>query len=344
MNFKNTFLRLLARAAAPSKKKLEKPKRILAVATTALGDTLWVTPALESLRLSFPNAHLAVLTSSIGLQILDNNPWTDAIYKLEKPLDLWRKLRGQFDTILIFHASQRFILPLCAAIGANRIVATAGINKGLDDLLTDPVIPTFQHEIDRRLTLVEKIGGKAHSRTLSFFLKPDEKRTLVGRWIAIHPGAKDAYKLWPIEHFAAVGRALKKELGCNVLITGGPTERPLMQDLAKQIPGSHLADSSLSLRAFAGLLSGVDLLICNDSGPFHLACAIKTPALAIYAPTDPLLCGPHHSSTGTVLSKPRTCQPCLRRQCRTPFCLLQIGPEEVIQKALEKLRESSLAK
>jgi ADP-heptose:LPS heptosyltransferase len=294
-------------------------------------------PTLESLRASFPNAYIAVLTSPIGLQILENNPWTDVVYRFEKPVTLWKKLRGQFDTILILHASQRIVLPLCSALGASRIVGTAGINKGLDDLLTDALPNLPQHEIDRRLALVERIGGKAHSRELSFFLKPEEKRAFVGRWIALHPGAKDSYKLWPLEHFATVGRALIKELGCNLLITGGPAERPLMEELSKRIPGSDLSDSTLSLRAFAGVLSGIDLLICNDSGPFHLACALKTPAIAIYSPTDPLFCGPHHSTTGLALSKPRTCQPCMRRQCRAPFCLLQIGPEEVIEKALQTL-------
>ncbi|MBS0626070.1 MAG: glycosyltransferase family 9 protein [Verrucomicrobia bacterium] len=327
MSYKNTFLRLLSRIAAPSR---TQQNRILAVATTALGDTLWAMPAIESLRKSFPNSHIALLTSPIGLQIFKHNPWTDEIHLLDSPLALWKKLRGRFDTILILHASQRFILPLCASLGATRIVGTAGINKDLDDLLTDPLPNLPQHEIDRRLAMVEAIGGRAHSKTLSFFLQPEEKKPLSGRWIAIHPGAKDSYKLWPLSHFAAVGRALKNY---NILITGGPSERPLMEELSRLIPNSHLADSSLSLRSFAGLLSSVDLLICNDSGPFHLATALKTPALAIYSPTDPALCGPHHSTTSHVLSKPRTCTPCIRRRCRTPFCLLQIGPDEVIAKS-----------
>lgn len=339
MPFKNTCLRFLVRAAS---QRSERPlatslstRRILAVSTTALGDTLWTMPALEALRKAFPDAYLAALTSSIGLEVLDNNPWTDAIYPLHHPFHLWRSLRGQFDTILLFHTSQRFVLPLCASLGASRVIGTAGLNKGLDDLLTHPTIPKHQHEIDRRLDLIRQLAPVTDPVALSFFLKPEEKKTLQGRWVALHPGAKDPYKFWPLKHFAAVGRALQKAWGCHILITGGPQELSLMQELAKQIPNAHLADHTLSLRQFAATIDAIDLLITNDSGPFHLASALKTPAIAIYSPTDPDLCGPYNCPTSIVCSEPKSCMPCLRRACRQPFCLLQIGPDEVIEKALK---------
>lgn len=332
MSFKNYLLRSLVKIASPRPAK--RPDRILVASTTALGDTLWAMPALESLKKSFPQTPLSVLTSPIGLQILDQNPWTDEIHELKNPLSLYKNLRGQYDTILIFHSSQRLVLPLCASLGPTRIAATKGLNKGLDDLLTDPVPPIQEHEIRRRLRLVETIGGQIHSETLSFFLRPEEIQTFSGCWVAIHPGAKDPYKLWPLDHFATVGRELK-ERGAEILITGNQSERPLMEKLSTQIPGAHLINPSLSLRAFAGHLSGMSLLICNDSGPFHLASALKIPAIGIYSPTLPHLCGPHHSKTALALSKPPTCTPCLRRNCREPFCLQQIGPEQVIQKALE---------
>lgn len=338
MPFKNTCLRFLVRALSQQvEKRLAtslSTRRILAVSTTALGDTLWTMPAIQALRKAFPDAYLAALTSPIGLEVLDNNPWTDAIYPLRHPLHLWRTLRGQFDTILLFHTSQRFVLPLCASLGASRIIGTAGFSKGLDDLLTHPTIPQHQHEIDRRLDLIRQIAPIEHPAHLSFFLRPEEKKSLDGLWIAIHPGAKDPYKFWPLEHFAAVGNALKKNLNAEILITGSPQELSLMQKLSKLIPNSHINDHTLSLREFAATLDAVDLLISNDSGPFHLASALQTPAIAVYSPTDPALCGPYNCPTSLVCTQPRSCTPCLRRGCKEPFCLLQIGPDEVVQKAM----------
>ena len=339
-NLKNFFLRALVKLRPKGVHRSPLPTRILVVSTTALGDTLWAMPGIESLRLSFPEAYIAVLTSPIGMGVLQENPWTNRLFPLAHPLSLWNTLRKErFDTILIFHASQRFIAPLCALLSPQRLIGTKGLNKGLDDLFTQMLPLSSQHEIERRLQLVKGIGGTAHSHTLSFFLTPEEKGIKKkGRLqIALHPGAKDPYKLWPLGHFAATGRKLQEALDCDILITGHGAERPLMEKLAQLIPGSTLCDPNLSLRSFASLLDGMDLLICNDSGPFHLACALNRPAIAVYSPTDPKLCGPHHSQSGIAIYKPRTCHPCLRRECQKPFCLLQIGPDEVVQKAVKTL-------
>src|ERR1700722_8177059 len=95
------------------REKSSHSNRILVVATTALGDTLWATPAIESLRKTFPNAYIAVLTSPIGEQVLRHNPWTDKIHVLKEPLLLQflklRKELGQFSDIALLHASQRLM-------------------------------------------------------------------------------------------------------------------------------------------------------------------------------------------------------------------------------------------
>ncbi len=341
MPLKNAIARAAVSLIRPKPSpRLQPPERILAVATTALGDTLWATPALESLKKSFPDSHLSVLASPIGMQILKHNPYVDTLHLLEEPMlprffNLRKMLLAErFDTILLFHASQRLALPLCASLGASRILGTQGINKGLDSLLTDPQPNNRQHEILRRLKLVEQIGGKIHSETLSLYLQPEEALPpREGRWAAIHPGSKDRFKRWPEEHFAAVGRALQEKFGCRILITGTKDEISLMQKTASLIPGAETARPDLPFRSFAALLNQMDILICNDTGPFHVACALNKPAIGIYAATDPFLCGPYKAKQAIAISKTASCTPCLKRKCREPFCLLQIGPEEVIAAA-----------
>jgi len=331
MHYKNFLLKIVSKLFSAEKHPRADARRILVVSTTALGDTLWATPAIESLRKSFPDAYLAVLTSPIGFEVLRTNPWIDRLHLLRHPLRLRKTLvQEQFDTVLLFHASQRLVLPLCASIGASQIVGTTGINKGLDDLLTDPEPPRYEHEIVRRLRMVGKIGGQIFTERLSFF--PDNGTTTLppGRWVALHPGSKDSFKRWPMEYFAEVGRGLKD---ARILITGNASERPLMEQLAAKIPGSQLADPHLSLHAFAGILNQVDLLISNDTGPVHLACALNRPVIALYASTDPVLCGPHKAPRATALFKPQACTPCLKRKCQKPFCFLQISPQEVLQAA-----------
>ena len=335
MNWKNRLLTLACRLIPIKKHPRTATRRILVVTTTALGDTLWATPTIESLRLSFPNAYLAVLTSPIGNEVLRTHPSIDKTHLLQTP-NLWKTLyKERFDTILILHASQRIVFPLCRLLGATQIVGTFGINKGLDHLLTDPLPPNHEHEIIRRLKMVEKVGGKIYTETLSFFPDPkaDTPTLSCGKWVAVHPGSKDGFKRWPAKNFATVGSLLQK-LGYQILVTGTKDEQKLMEEVASQIVGSKVGDPDLSLHSFAHLLTQVDLLISNDTGPVHLACALNRPVIAIYASTDPKLCGPHKAKNAIAVSRKPTCTPCLKRKCKSPFCLLQIGPSEIADLAL----------
>jgi len=110
-----------------------------------------------------------------------------------------------------------------------------------------------------------------------------------------------------------------------------------MEHVAAHIPEAELSDSKLPLRAFATLLTQVKLLISNDTGPVHIACGLNIPVIGLYSATDPSLCGPHHASRASAVSKPASCHPCLKKSCRLPFCMLQIGPEEVVKTAIQIL-------
>ncbi len=223
-------------------------------------------------------------------------------------------------------------------LGAQRIIGTSGINKGLDALLTDSVLLAGDHEIVRRLKLMEKLGAKNHTEQLSFFLQPEEKIS----WpkhslrVAIHPGSKDGFKRWPTEHFIQVGQALRKH-GAEICITGTTQEIPLLEQIRDAIPGAVICNPTWNLRQFAAHLEHCDLLISNDTGPVHLACALNVPVIALYSPTNLALCGPHLAKRALPIAKPPTCEPCLKRKCLRPFCLLQISPEEVVTMATKML-------
>jgi ADP-heptose:LPS heptosyltransferase len=194
------------------------------------------------------------------------------------------------------------------------------------------------HEIIRRLQLIEKMGAMPHTERLSFFLQPEERvdRSKKKTRVALHPGSKDHFKRWPAEHFIEVGKKLV-EHGLEVIITGSQQETALTQKIANCIPGATQLNPTLTLRQFAAELEHFDLLISNDTGPVHLASALNVPVIALYGPTNPTLCGPHKAKQAITLANPISCQPCLKRKCHRPFCLLQIGPEEVIDQALKLL-------
>lgn len=335
------------------RKKRAKPPswdnaKVLVISTTALGDTLWGTAAIKSFKQNYPNSKIFALSSPVGCKVLENQPEIEEIYLFPKsPFfsipSLLRKLRKlKFDAVLVFHASDRLAIFLGASLGASEVVGTKELNKGLDSLFTH-VIPWNKttHEIERRLDMVSHLGAKKQY-ALSYQTTKEEEdfaeEFLQGKkMVALHPGAKDFYKCWPKEKFVELGKLLQKE-DISLLITGVKEEHDLISSIAAELPGSKYLPA-ISLRQFAAILKKMALVITNDTGPLHLAIAVQTPVLSLFAPTNPKICGPYHAKNAHVIQKPTTCKPCIRRSCRLPFCMLQISPNEVFRYALKILSD-----
>ncbi len=352
--FKNGLIRLLLFFLKKGENPYfrDRPKILLAT-TTALGDTLWSTPGIVALRKSFPLASIGVLTSSIGMELLKNNPDIDDLYLLKEPtlfhfFSLRKKLLNKrYNIALLFHASQRLTLPLIASIGASEIISTDGKNKGLETLCTKTT-PDADHEITRREQILEAIQCDMSDKSLRYFPTSDEiiqaenlfEEMHIDKempFVIIHPGAKDSYKCWPTKNYIVLGNRFKKEKPVQILIGWGPGEKELAVEIASQIEDALILPEPLSLRVYAALIKLSDLLITNDTGPMHLACALKKPVIAIFAPTKPKNCGPLNVPTAITLARPRTCTPCLRRSCYEPFCLRQISVDEILSAAAKIL-------
>jgi ADP-heptose:LPS heptosyltransferase len=351
LNFKNKLIHTLVSALRPKSLNLGNEKRFLILSTTGLGDTLWGTPAIRALRETFPTSSICVVTSPTGKALLQNNRQIDEIIVAKNPLlpslfSLYRKLRRKKIThVLSFHTSQRAMLPLSAILGAQEIIGTYGINKELDFLLTTALDNQAVHEIKRRLDIVEQVGAVAFGPAMELFLSPEDEKIadhfleelripsylpLIG----IHPGAKDGFKRWPPSHFIELGKRLTQNLGCGIIITGNPSEKKLAHAIASEIPGASVA-THLPLLSTAALIKRLNLMISNDTGPMHLAFAQKIPAIGLFTPTNPKLCGPYAVDSAITIAKRPTCLPCLRKKCQEPFCLYQIGVQEVYDEALK---------
>ncbi len=338
---KNVIIKLFL-ALVPKRRyqRGDKP-RILVVSTTGVGDSLWGSPAIRALRKKHPKGYIALLTSPIGKQLFQNNPHLDEIFTIKNPallssIKLLGTLRKKtFDTTFIFHLSQRPILPLVSLAGPSKIVGTEGINKGLDHLLTNPIKKSPIHEIQRRLNIA---GCESSSPEMELFLTETENEIALKHLpnthpiIGMHPGSKDKYKQWSPKHFVELGRRLAKEKGATLMITGDKGEALLAEQIASSIPSAISVAGKLSVRITAALIKKFDLYITNDTGPMHIAFALGTPTLALFASTDPKLCGPYQISHGIIFQKPRSCTPCIQKKCRLPFCMEQISPDEVYER------------
>lgn len=346
MSWKNTPLIGISKLFSLSKNEVKDPKRprILIVSTTGLGDSLWGTPAVRALKKRFPKSYLTLLTSPIGSALYQNNPYLDDIFTLDNPALLsCKKLLGplkkkKFEIALIFHLSQRPVLPFVNLCKPSQIIGTAGINKGLDELLTLPLKPSRQHEIVRRLKIAEAIGAPPQGSEMEVFLTSEEQKTVedflknASFPVGIHPGAKDRFKQWSPTHFANLGKRLQKEYGAQVFVTGSADEIPLARQVTEQIPGAVSVAGQFSVRHTAALIEQFKVFLANDTGPMHLAYAVKTPTFSLFAPTDATLCGPYQIDHAAFIQKNPTCSPCVGKKCQVPFCLEQIAELEAWDK------------
>ncbi|HMK44531.1 MAG TPA: glycosyltransferase family 9 protein [Dissulfurispiraceae bacterium] len=335
-------------ASAPWNKR-----RFLVVSTTGIGDTLWGTPAIAALRTTFPDCYIGVLTNRAGMEVLTHNPSIDDLFLFSKGSRgilsfsiLIRRLRAEkFDTAIVFHASDRIVLPLCVLAGASNVIGFVNRHKGLDKLLTIPVAPLPGiHAVEARFALMRSLGVQQGDEKLILNLTEEERiaarRKLVSCGIdanaiiiGMHPGAQDVFKRWPLNYFQEVGNALRQHIPCRIIITGGESESSLARSLASKIDDALSFAGQLSLRETAALISKMSLLISNDTGPMHIASAVGTPLVALFCATESTICGPYKTDNALVIQKQKTCSPCVGKKCKMPSCLEQITPKEVIEAA-----------
>ncbi|RJR45778.1 MAG: glycosyltransferase family 9 protein [Deltaproteobacteria bacterium] len=164
--------------------------------------------------------------------------------------------------------------------------------------------------------------------------------------VGLVPGASQPQRCWPAENFAEVGRKLLNSRPCHFFILGSRSERPLGEKLAGLMPPgtTTLCAGGTSIAGLTALISRLGLLITNDTGPMHLAAAVKTPVLAFF------LAGARVRDTGPVgeghlALEPRLdCHPChYPDSCSLCKCHAAISPEAVAAWALNLLEKRPLA-
>jgi ADP-heptose:LPS heptosyltransferase len=214
--------------------------------------------------------------------------------------------------------------------------------------------PARLPELLRCLRLVERLGCPARGAYLEWPIAAVERAEaaallapLASRprpWVGLHPGARAPARRWPAARFAAVGDALARRLGASLVVTGGPDEVAVVEEVAARLatPALPLA-GGLSLGALAAVIATLDLFVSNDTGPAHLAQAVGTPCVIVFGPADPRRWAPL-DRRHRVVRQPVSCSPCGHWQCPTDHrCLRRIAPARVVAAARAVLAEEGRA-
>jgi len=191
------------------------------------------------------------------------------------------------------------------------------------------------HEVERALDLVRAAG---------FDLPPGDPGDLrvegaapspvEAPYVVVHPGASVPARAWAPERHAALVEALVAT-GRRVVVTGGPSERAL----TSQIAGEALdLGGETDFAGLAGVLAGADAVVVGNTGPAHLAAAVGTPVVSLFAPTVPAVRWRPWRVPHELLGVDVPCAGCRARRCPVPGhpCLGGVGVEDVLA-AVERL-------
>jgi ADP-heptose:LPS heptosyltransferase len=256
-----------------------------------------------------------------------------------------RKLRKErYDCVIAFRADPREAL-LALSTGAPVRLGYGARGGGFCFTHLLPFDPT-RHEIERNLSLLKTLGVESDGEKMDIYPSAEEEgkaeALLMGfsgekgrRWAGMHPGAASLLKRWPAASFARLGDLLSAQ-GFRVLLLGGPSEGELLQRISLQMKSPAPRRAPLSLGVLAALIRRLDLLVCNDTAPSHIAQAVGTRSVVIYGPTHDRVTGPLDRERHAAARKPFPCAPCwlpgTKFRCSYDLrCLKELEPEKVME-------------
>jgi ADP-heptose:LPS heptosyltransferase len=343
-------------------------KHVLCIRLDNMGDVVMCTPAMRALRAAGAR-QLTLLTSEAGGRVAPYIPEVDATLTYDPAWvknasegnqadrDIVERLRTlKPDAAVIFTTYSQSPLPaalMCHLAGVPRVLAHCRENPYR--IISDWVKETepaggIRHEVQRQLDLVAHVGARCDDTRMSFHVDRADRESLyrklvargiheTGGWICVHAGATAPSRRYPADMMMQALIGLRGE-GRRVLLLGGHEDPLLMQAVEAgrpMLPGFTDLSGELTLGELGAVMEAAAVMICNNSGPAHLAAALGVPVVDLYALTNP-----QHTPWQTparVLNHDVPCKYCYRSVCEQGHhaCLTGVAPQRVTAAARELL-------
>ncbi len=332
--------------------------RILVRMPNWLGDAVMATPALNNLLGHFPQAQFVLVGSPPVAELFSIDPRFHAVvadasrsHRI-RLAGLWKQARqlraehGPFAAAWTFQnsASSRVLL---YALRAPRRIAR---KRGLADLLLTHPVPCDPrcHHAEIYNTVVNGSLGTAYPTGATSLWVPQPQRYPQAT-AGIHAGAAyGSAKRWEPRKFAETALALSGRY--QIVLLAGPKECELADEIEGRLRAAGVRHCTnlagrTSLPELVSRIAGLDLLICNDSGPMHVAGACGVPTVAIFGSTDPACTRPWRHAHFRCVRRELPCSPCLARVCPLAHhaCMRDIQPPEVVAAAWSLVASAGVA-
>jgi ADP-heptose:LPS heptosyltransferase len=369
--------RLFARGASHEPRL--PPREVLVLRLDRIGDLVMSLPALGELRAALPDARIRLAVGRWSAEIAKSAPVDEVLVwsapwvgRPDEGAESLRALlakaaalrKDALDLALDLQGDVRASLLLWRS-GARRRVGYA--NTGGRYLLTE-VVPLDETVswVDQNRRAVEAALGREPVPVPRVELLTSQEREFARRLIAtlglegrrplvaIHPSGGRRIKQWPPARWREVAARLQKDFQAAILITGAASDAALAREVAQGLSERAIdLSGKLSLRETLALLERLDLFLSPDTGTMHMACAVDTPSVSVFGPSDPVRYfsgGSGGSGTRHVVVRAELwCAPCnlIRKpphecaRANAPECLELVGVEAVYREAARVLASVS---
>jgi len=288
-------------------------KKILVFSFSFIGDAVLSTCVIRPLRAHFQNSHLTFLVGPSASKILENDPQLDTVLVYANRGE-HAGLKGRLKLIQTLRREKYDLVVNLRDSLAARCIGTEhwgllrrdrerhAVTRYLEVLSNQGVDTTDAHP---HLQLTEFEHSTAHNFLTEAGVTSE--RLLIG----IHPGGNWEYKLWDARKYAQLANALSTEKNASIVLFAGPNERKLQAQVADMMETPPILVKTDNLREVTALIAACDVYIGNDTGPMHIAAAVRTPVIALFGSTNHIRSGPFGEMHTVVQSGiDLGCNPC----------------------------------
>ena len=331
------------------------PIKVLFIRIDRIGDMVLSTPVVRAFKKSYPRSQISVLASAANYAIIENNPHIEKMYQFPKPnsllgrIKLVRKLRRKnYDIVFDLHADYQLATAMIALlVGKKRRFGFK--SAGRENLYTDSVgVSPDLDFIDLTGSLLTELAVHQNNKKTEIFISLVEKKK-AATWLrsnfkrqrpvlGIHPGAFYDTQKWPEFYHAELIKKLYETGKFNLLLTGSNGDFPAIERIISKCGCEIKTNISNDLREFAGLLKQMEMLICNNSGPLHMAGACEIRTISFMGPSNVKLWKPSGDKNVVLRRDELPCIGCNSSKCLigTHACMRLISPNDVFE-IIEKI-------
>lgn len=323
-------------------------KNILIIKMSSLGDVIHSLPTLYALRKNLPHAHITWAIHKQFADLLPGKPWVDDIIIIDKkqltsPSYLWnlrKDLKARhFDMTLDLQSIAKSAV-VSALSGAPEKYGYWELREG-SNLVNTPLVGDhqFDHVIERYLDTVRVLGGEVDGVEFPMPIYSEAEQSIRQRladrgvhddYIVVVPGARWVVKEWPLVNFGELCIRLC-ESGRKVVIAGAPDDDDKGAFLEQYVKHDNLINlvGTTSMPELIELIRHCQLFISADTGPLHIANALKKPLIAMFGTTSPERTGPYGGSHVHIIISPTSKATPEQPLIDDPHCMAQIPVDTV---------------